>query len=179
MANLPLEKRILYTTIYCKYRHPQPNKIECRHPYSFRICDLNLCPIAQEYFANIVFLPEGITLVIKEPATNKVAGEWKKIPIEISPELDNEDDIIELIKNEASKINEVNMRALLERVHRIFQRYRFLKEKGKEIPEIEAKEVEEEWPEEELEEEAEEEWEEETEEIPESEAEEAEEVVEE
>ena len=147
MVSLSLEKKILYSSVFCAYRRPTPRKIECRHEYSFGICDLDLCPLVQEHYANIIFLPEGITLVIKRPG-EKVAGDWVKIPLEIT--LDNEEKIIELIKREAKSISRKNMDALIERVHRIYKRYRFLKERGKEIPILEEKEEE---TEEELEEE--------------------------
>lgn len=135
MSNLSLEKRILYSNAFCKYREKLPNKLACRHPYSFGICDLDLCPIVQPRFANIVFLPEGITLVIKEPSTKKVAGEWKKYPLEIT--LDNEEEITNYVQDTAKDIPEKNMKVLLERLHRIYERYRFLKERDKEIPIIE------------------------------------------
>ena len=162
MSNLSLEKRILYSTTFCTYREPKPNKIACKHMYSFGICDLDLCPLVQEYYANVVFLPEGITLVIKEPSEERVAGNWRKVELKIT--LDNESEIIELVKKEAAKINKKNMDALIERIHRIYERFRFLHERGKEIPIIEEQmeEVEEEVPEE-LEEEFEEELEEEEE----------------
>jgi len=89
----------------------------------------------------VVFLPEGITLVVKEPSTEKIAGSWKKIPLKI--DLDNEEEVIGIIKDQASKITNKNMEVLLERIHRIFERYRFLKEKGKEIPILEEEEEEE------------------------------------
>jgi len=134
MSTLPLDKKVLYSTTFCAYREYSENKVLCQHAYSFKVCDLDLCPIAQEYFANIVFLPEGITLVVKEPSEEKVAGEWRKVPLTISPNLDNEEELIDLIKKEAKGINEKNMKALTERLHRILSRYRFLKEKGKELP---------------------------------------------
>lgn len=134
MSTLPLDKKVLYSTTFCAYREYKENKVLCHHPYSFKICDLDLCPIAQKYFANIVFLPEGIVLVVKEPSEEKVAGEWRKIPLTISSNLDNEYELIGLVKKEAKGINERNMKALIERLHRIFIRYRFLKEKGKELP---------------------------------------------
>ncbi len=134
MSMLPLDKKVLYSTTFCAYREFKENKILCQHKYSFGICDLDLCPLAQEYFANIVFLPEGITLVVKEPSDEKVAGEWRKIPLSLSSDLDNEDELIELIKREARGISEKNMKALIERLHRIFMRYQFLKDKGKELP---------------------------------------------
>ena len=135
MASLPIYKRILYSTVFCAYKHPTPRKIECRHPFSFRICDLDLCPIVQEYFANVIFLPEGIFLVIKTPSENKAAGEWKRIPLKIT--LDNEEEVMSIIEKEAEGISDKNMEVLKERVHRIYERYRFLKEKGKEIPILE------------------------------------------
>ncbi len=142
MSALSLEKKILYSTTFCAYREFRGNKIACRHEFSFKICDLDLCPIALKYFANIVFLPEGITLVVKEPSEDKVAGEWKKIPLEIAPDLDNEKELEDLIRKEANKINKKNMQVLLERLHRIFERYRFLKSKGKELPILQQKEME-------------------------------------
>jgi len=141
MSNLPMEKRILYSNTFCTYREPKENKIICKHPYSFKLCDLDLCPLVQEYFANVVFLPEGITLVVKETSAEKIAGSWKKIPLKI--DLDNEEEVIGIIKDQASKITNKNMEVLLERVHRIFERYRFLKEKGKKIPILEEEEEEE------------------------------------
>lgn len=137
MSNIPLEKRILYSNIFCTHRETLPNKIACKHPYSFGTCDLDLCPIAQTNFANIVFLPEGITLVVKEPSKEKVAGEWRKIVLEIN--LDNEDEIIDLVKKETKNLTDKNMNALIERIHRIYERYRFLREKGIEIPILEEK----------------------------------------
>jgi len=89
----------------------------------------------------VVFLPEGITLVVKETSAEKIAGSWKKIPLKI--DLDNEEEVIGIIKDQASKITNKNMEVLLERVHRIFERYRFLKEKGKKIPILEEEEEEE------------------------------------
>lgn len=134
MATLPLDKRVLYSTTFCTYREFSESKIICNHPYSFKICDLDLCPIAMNHFANIVFLPEGVTLVVKEPDENKIAGKWRKVRIDISANLDNEEEVIAVVRKEASKINEKNMKALIERIHRIFSRYQFLKEKGKELP---------------------------------------------
>ncbi|MHA1589217.1 MAG: hypothetical protein ACTSVA_01250 [Candidatus Njordarchaeales archaeon] len=141
MSTLPLYKRILYSTAFCAYRYPTPRKIECRHPFSFRVCDLDLCPIVQENFANVVFQEEGIVLLVKRLSKEKVAGEWRRVPLKIT--LDNEEEVLKVIEKEAEGVSSKNMQALKERIHRIYERYRFLKERGKEIPILEENEEEE------------------------------------
>ena len=80
---LSTEQRILYDNLYCAYKIKRESKIECRHPYSFRIHDLELCPIVQDYFANIIFQEDGIYLIIKKPSKDSVSGTWDKIFLDI------------------------------------------------------------------------------------------------
>ena len=132
---LTLEKKILYSNTYCAYRETTKIGLKCRHVYSYGICDLDLCPIAQEYYANIIFQPDGIYLITKEPSEESIAGKWTKHKLEIN--LDNPEETIDMVKEKAKQINEKNMQALLERLDHIIQRYRFLQEKGKPIPVLE------------------------------------------
>ncbi|MGQ4891217.1 MAG: hypothetical protein ACP6IP_01895 [Candidatus Njordarchaeia archaeon] len=132
---LSLEKKILYSNTYCAYRETTKIGLRCRHIYSYGICDLDLCPIAQEYYANIIFQPDGIYLITKEPSEETIAGKWTKHKIEIN--LDNPEETINMVKEKAKQINEKNMKALLEKLEHIIQRYKFLQEKGKPIPAIE------------------------------------------
>ena len=76
---LTLEKKVLYATTFCKYRERLPYKIRCTHPWSYGICDLDLCPLVQPIFANVIFQEDGIYLVIKRPSKSKVAGEISRI----------------------------------------------------------------------------------------------------
>lgn len=138
MSNLSMEKRILYSNAYCAYREYKETGVLCKHPYSFKECDLNICPIVQERYANIIFQPDGIYLFVKEPSEDSIAGRWNKYKIEL--DLDNPREAINFVKEKASGINEYNMERLLERLNNIIERYKFLKEKGKSVPVISGEE---------------------------------------
>lgn len=109
------------------------NRILCRHPYSYGECDLDLCPIVNSYYANVIFQEDGIYLIVKKPSEDYIAGEWEKTKLEISPELDNEEEVIKLALEKAEKTSEIIKRALQERIRRIYMRMRFLKEREKPI----------------------------------------------
>ena len=109
------------------------NRVICRHIFGYGECDLDLCPIANTYFANVIFQNDGIYLVVKKPSENYVAGEWEKIKLEITPELDNEESILQLASEKTENVPEKIRQALQERIRRIFARMRFLKERGKPI----------------------------------------------
>jgi len=136
---LTLEKKVLYATTFCKYREKLPYKIRCTHPLGYGICDLDLCPLIQPIYANVIFQEDGIYLVIKRPSKSKVAGEISKIKLDINVEEDNEAETIEFIKGEVEGIPDKIFKALVERIHRIYERFRFLKSKGEKIPGIEKK----------------------------------------
>ena len=132
---LSLEKKILYSNTYCAYRDFKPIGVKCKHIYSFGICDLDLCPIIQEYYANIIFQPDGIYLFVKKPSEESIAGKWEKIKLDI--DIEEPEKTLELIKQHTLEIPDKNKEALEKRFWNIVERYRFLKERGKPIPVLE------------------------------------------
>ena len=134
-------KKVLYSNTFCAYRDKYQNRILCRHKYSYGICDLDLCPILNETYANIIFQPEGIILIIKKPSDEYIAGTWKKHTIEISPNLDDEEQIIKMCLEKTNGIPEKIRNALIVRIKHIYQRWKFLTEKGKPIPIIRKEET--------------------------------------
>ncbi len=133
---LTMEKKMLYINTYCAYREETVDLgLKCKHIYSYKVCDLDICPIAQEYYANIIFQPDGIYLITKEPSDESIAGKWTKTKIEI--DLDNPQSTIETVREKTKGINQKNMEALLNRLNNIIERYKFLKEKGKPVPILE------------------------------------------
>lgn len=134
-------KKVLYANTFCAYRDKYQNRILCRHKYSYGYCDLDLCPILNERYANIIFQPEGVVLIVKEPSNEYIAGVWKKHIIEISQDLDDEEQIIETCLEKANGIPEKIKDALIMRIKHIYQRWRFLTEKGKPVPIIKKEEA--------------------------------------
>ncbi len=130
-------KKLLYANTFCAYRDKYMGRIICRHKYSYGVCDLDLCPIVNDYYANVVFQEEGIVLVVKRPSGDSVAGMWERYNIEISPELDNEDDIIKFCMEKTNGVPEIIRKKLQEKIHALFERWRFLKSRGKKIGAIE------------------------------------------
>ena len=128
---LSTEQRILYDNLYCAYKIKRESKIECRHPYSFRIHDLELCPIVQDYFANIIFQEDGIYLIIKKPSKDSVSGTWDKIFLDIK--LDNKEEIKKIIEENLPKITNKNRIWLFNKLDNIYERFNFLKSRGREI----------------------------------------------
>ena len=133
-------KKMLYANTFCAYRDKYMNRTICRHKYSYGICDLDLCPIYNERYANIIFQPEGLVLVTKKPSNEYVAGVWETYKLEISPELDNEEEIIDFCMEKTDGVPEKIKNVLIERLKRILKRWRFLKERGKRVGIIEKKE---------------------------------------
>jgi len=132
---LTLEQKILYSNTYCAYRDFKPTGVKCKNKYSYGVCDLDLCPIVQQHFANILFQQDGIYLFVKKPSEESIAGTWEKIKLEI--DIDEPEKTLELIRNHTLEIPEKNKQALEERFWNIVNRYKFLKEKGKPILAIE------------------------------------------
>ena len=135
VSNLPVEKRILYSTVYCAYREYRERGIRCHHPKSFGVCDLDVCPIVQIPFASIVFQHDGIYLMIKRPSDDSLVGEWEKIKLELN--LDEPDETINFVEGHLEGLNEKNKEYVLRKLNNIIERYKFLKSKGKSIPIIE------------------------------------------
>ncbi len=131
-----LAKRILYSNFFCRWRDKTPKRIICRHPFSYWICDLDLCPIYQQYFANIVFLQDGVYLVIKRPG-EFIAGEWKRIPLEFDIEKTDElrKQIEDMIKD--ININDKMKKWLFMKFDHIVARWKFLIEHGIRVPYLE------------------------------------------
>lgn len=141
---MSLYKKFLYQESFCSYRQKDEEGIKCMHPYGFGVCDLELGPIVQDHFANVVFKPEGIQLIIKEPSEEMIGGSWKEEELEIQVgEENNQEEIIEEIKAKTNGITEENRTALIERVNDIFKHYEFLRENNN-LPGILQEEVEEE-----------------------------------
>lgn len=139
LSNLTLEKRVLYSNVYCAYREFTEKGVYCKHPYSFKTCDLDLCPIVQEKFANILFQADGIYLFVKKPSEDSIAGKWEKYKLEI--DLDSPEETINFVKEKAKGINEKNMNALMERLNNIIERYKFLTSRGISVPIITGEEA--------------------------------------
>ena len=132
-------KKMLYSNTFCAYRDKYMGRTICRHKYSYGICDLDLCPIVNDHFANIIFQDDGVILVIKHPSDNSIAGVWERFPIEISPELDNEDEVIAFCMEKTGSVPDKIRERLKQKVHSIFERWRFLKSHGKKIGILELK----------------------------------------
>ncbi len=130
---MELEKKVLYSNTYCAYRDKYMGRTICRHKYSYGVCDLDICPIVHERYANVIFQPNGLVLVVKRPSDQYVAGAWEIFEIEISPELDNEEEVISFCLEKANGVPEKIKAALVERIRRIFRRWRFLRDRGKPI----------------------------------------------
>lgn len=130
---LDLLSKTLYSNTFCAYRDKYMSRILCRHPCGYGECDLDLCPIVNNHFANVIFQDDGIYLVVKVPSEQYVAGVWEKTKLDISPELTNEDDIIRLALEKAKDATNKIQNALQERIRRIYARMRFLKERGKPV----------------------------------------------
>lgn len=129
--SLNLYQKFLYREVFCSYREKKENEIKCTHPYGFGKCNLDLGPIVQDQFANVVFKPEGIKLVIKEPTEGRMGGIWKEEELDIKvDEENNRNEIIEKIKGQTEGITEENKKALIQRINDIFQHYEFLIEKN-------------------------------------------------
>lgn len=126
-------KKMLYSNTFCAYRDKYMNRTLCRHKYSYGICDLDLCPIINKHYANVIFQPEGLTLVVKYPSEEAIAGTWEKFILEVSPELDNEDELIKFCMEKADGVPEKIKKHLELKIRNIFSRWRFLKSKGKKI----------------------------------------------
>jgi len=139
VANLPIEKRILYSTVYCSYREYKEIGIRCHHPRSFGVCDLDVCPIIQIPFASIVFQYDGIYLMIKKPSDNNLIGEWEKVKIDLN--LDNPEETIKFVESKLEGLTEKNKEYVLRKLNNIIERYIFLKAKGKSIPILEEEKI--------------------------------------
>lgn len=128
-----LYKLFLYRENFCAYRkESNKGKAYCKHPFGFDKCDLSIGPIVQEHFANVIFKPDGIKLVIKKPSESKIGGTWTEEELEIkADEQSNKEEIIDKIKGKTEKITERNKQMILQRVNDIYKRYEFLAEKGK------------------------------------------------
>lgn len=125
--SLNLYQKFLYREVFCSYREKEGNEVKCTHPYSFGECDLELGPIVQEHFANIIFKPEGIKLVIKEPKKDRIGDVWKEEDLDLKiGEESNKEEIIEKVKEKTKDITKKNRKALIQRINDIFQRYEFL-----------------------------------------------------
>ncbi len=133
-------KRILYTNTFCAYRDKYMNRIICRHKYSYGICDLDLCPIFNDRYANIIFQEDGLVLVVKKPSDEYVAGVWERHKIEVSPELNNDEEIISFCMERIDGISEKIKEALIGKLRNILSRWRFLRARGKRVGILEKKE---------------------------------------
>lgn len=130
--SLEYSRKLLYSNTFCAYKDKYNDTIICRHQYGYGICDLDLCPIANNYFANIIFKEDGVYLVTKKPSEKYVAGEWELTRLEINSIDDYEKirhQIIEKIDNMPEKIKH----ATLTKLDHIFQRWKFLLERKKGI----------------------------------------------
>lgn len=128
-----LYKLFLYRENFCAYRkESNKGKAYCKHPFGFDGCDLSIGPIVQEHFANVIFKPDGIKLVVKKPSESKIGGTWSEEELEIKVgEQNNKEKIIDKIKGKTEEVTEKNKQMLLHRVNDIYKRYEFLEEKGK------------------------------------------------
>ncbi|MCR8433024.1 MAG: hypothetical protein NDP24_02160 [Crenarchaeota archaeon] len=130
---MDLSRKTLYSNTFCAYRDKYLNRTLCRHPCSYGECDLDLCPIVNDHFANVIFQEDGVYLVVKTPSEEYVAGTWEKTKLDISPELTNEENVIRLALEKAKNTHEKIRMALQRRIRGIYARMRFLKERGKPV----------------------------------------------
>lgn len=128
-----LYKLFLYRESFCAYRkETNKGKAYCKHPYGFEVCDLAVGPIVQDHFANVVFKPDGIKLVVKTPSDGKIGGTWTEEELEVQVgEQNNREELLEKIKEKTEKITARNEQLISQRVTDIYKRYEFLAEKGK------------------------------------------------
>lgn len=134
---LTLYQKFLYRETLCTHRRESREaRSKCRHPYGFGTCDLDVCPVVQEHFANIIFDLEGIKLVIKEPREDGIGGEWTEEILDIKVgEENNKEEVLDVVQEKTQSITDRNREVLIQRIHDIYQRYEFL-EKRDNLPGI-------------------------------------------
>ncbi|NIQ07843.1 MAG: hypothetical protein GWO20_19630 [Candidatus Korarchaeota archaeon] len=134
---LTLYQKFLYRETLCTHRRESREaRSKCKQPYGFGTCDLEICPVVQEHFANVIFDPEGIKLVIKEPREDRIGGAWKEEILDIKVgEENNKEEVLETVQERTQSITDRNQEVLIQRIHDIYRRYEFL-EKRDNLPAI-------------------------------------------